>query len=72
MISPHSIDELIWHMPGVAREAQNEWVRGFAISILRFSKRKAWEPSVKQEALMRRLVAERSTHQDDFEVIEDE
>ncbi|WP_111431026.1 hypothetical protein [Rhodobacteraceae bacterium DSL-40] len=64
-----TIEELtdFW-MPKVAR-AGNGWASGFARSIIRQSKRPAWEPSRKQLAMMRRLVSEMTAHED-FELIE--
>ena len=38
--------------------AASKWTRGFAKSVLRQSRRRGWEPTPKQLAMMRRLVAE--------------
>ncbi len=71
---PHTLEELIWHMGNIVRGTKNKWERGFAASILRASKKSTWTPSAKQEALMRRLVADRSLEwegEDDVILIED-
>lgn len=57
-LAPHKVEELLFHMPTVARVATSDWAKGFAQSIARQSRRRGWHPSPKQEALMRRLVAE--------------
>ncbi len=56
-MNPHSIDELLFHMPTVASKG-DRWAREFASSVLKQSRRRKWQPSPKQEALMRRLVGE--------------
>ena len=60
------IDELLHHMPAVARDADNTWAANFARSILGQAKRPGWTPSPKQEALMQGLVSELFTHTDDI------
>ncbi|WOI55140.1 hypothetical protein [Palleronia sp. LCG004] len=57
-MTERTLDELLYHMPTVQRHASNEWVRGFAASIVRQSRRRNWNPSDKQMGTMRRLVAE--------------
>lgn len=56
--TPDEIERLLHHMPTVAALAENEWAKTFATSILRQSRRRGWRPSPKQEAMMRRLVAD--------------
>ena len=58
MIRPHSLEELLFHMPTVERQAESTWAKSFAASVRKQSRRPRWKPSPKQEALMRRLVAE--------------
>ncbi|RIA00039.1 hypothetical protein ACN9JG_00095 [Cereibacter azotoformans] len=60
------LDELLtFRWPLVMRRVMagscDEWLRGFVRSIAKHSKRRTWRPSPKQEALMRRLVAELGT-----------
>ncbi len=60
-----SIEEALFHMPAVARLATNEWAKGFAESIVRQSRRRGWQPSAKQLALMQKMAAELFTRRDD-------
>jgi hypothetical protein len=60
-----SIEEVLHHMPTVAKLATNEWAQGFAESIVRQSRRRGWRPSAKQQALMQRMVNELFSHRDD-------
>ena len=62
MNGPHSVEELIFHMPTVERLAADEWTRSFAASVRRQSRRRNWRPSPKQLGMMRRLVSEMFTH----------
>lgn len=77
MNSPHrSVEELLHHMPAVHHAADSSWAKGFAASIVKQSRRRNWNPSPKQVALMRRLVSDLFAHVsspggDDFRVIED-
>jgi len=57
-MTPHSTDELLHHMPTVARSAENNWAANFARSILRQSRRRGWKPSPKQSDIMRALVSD--------------
>lgn len=57
MIAPRNLDELLFHMPTVARLG-NGWAAGFARSILRQSRRRGWRPSEKQRAVMASLVSD--------------
>jgi hypothetical protein len=59
------IEELIWHMPAVSKMATDEWAKSFAESIVRQSRRRGWQPSAKQLALMHRMVSELFTRRDD-------
>ncbi|PTV93507.1 hypothetical protein C8J27_11520 [Rhodobacter aestuarii] len=52
------LEELLWSWPSVIRHAQDGWARGFALSIAKQSRRKNWQPSVKQLEIMQRMVAE--------------
>ncbi len=63
------IEELIWHMPTVAKLATNEWAKSFAESIVRQSRRRGWQPSAKQLALMQRMVGELFTRRDDGDAL---
>ena len=67
------LDHLIDLMPTVRREAQNEWAKSFAGSIMRQAKRPSWRPSPKQEAIMHRLADDLFTEADagDVELIEE-
>lgn len=56
MPSARSVDELLHHWPAVVRAAENDWSRSFATSIARQSRRRGWEPSPKQAAIMREMV----------------
>jgi hypothetical protein len=55
---PSNVDELLFHMPTVARAAKSGWAKDFAGSVLRQSRRRGWQPSEKQLAVMRKLVGE--------------
>ena len=67
----HTIEELIFHMPAIARGKGDEWVKGFAASIMKQSKWRNWKPSPKQAEIMRRLVSELFTETDEMELIEE-
>lgn len=41
-----------------AKQQDDEWLKGFVLSIAGKGKRKKWLPSGRQERLMRRLIAE--------------
>ncbi len=70
--SNDEIERLIYHMPTVARRADDEWAAGFAKSVIGQSRRKRWRPSKKQIAIMRELVSDlfRQEQEDDFSLIE--
>ncbi|WP_421906758.1 hypothetical protein [Mameliella sp.] len=68
------LERLLHYMPTIAREATNEWAKGFAGSVLRQSRRRGWEPSPKQLSMMRRLVSDLFAHgydEGEIDVIED-
>lgn len=57
------LDEIMTlHWPRIVRhvmaDGSDEWLKGFVRSIAHHAKRSSWTPSVKQEAIMRRLMAE--------------
>ncbi len=56
--TPDEIERLLHHMPTVASLAENEWAKGFALSVTRQSRRRGWAPSQKQLGIMRGLVAD--------------
>ncbi len=56
--SPDEIERLIFHMPTVASLAENDWAKGFALSVTRQARRRGWMPSQKQLGIMRGLVAD--------------
>lgn len=59
------LDEIIIHRwPLVMRSVEagtDEWLKGFVRSIARHAKRASWEPTDRQEQIMRRLVSEQGT-----------
>jgi len=74
-VNPYEVERLLHHMPAVAASAQNDFARGFAVSVSRQSRRKGWWPSPKQLPVMRSLVSDLFAHngQDDggdFDLIE--
>jgi len=62
-VTSAEIERLLWHMPTVATRASNAWARDFALSIKRQANRKGWKPSPKQLAMMRSMVSELFTHE---------
>ncbi len=56
--TPSEIERLIHHMPAVADNAQSTWACGFARSVQKQARRKNWNPSTKQLAVMQKLVAD--------------
>lgn len=52
------VDQLLFRWRRVIADAEDEWTRGFALSIQRARKRSGWTPSTRQLSVMRRLVAE--------------
>lgn len=57
-MSGSELERLLHHMKTVRGTATDAWVRNFAGSILRQSRKATWRPSEKQIAMMRRLVVE--------------
>ena len=64
-----STEELLWHMPTVHRMARDEWAKNFAESVLKQARRRGWRPSVKQLAMMQRMVSELFTRRDDGDAL---
>lgn len=73
-MTSRTVEELLYHMPTVARLAESDWARVFAQSILRQRKRRNWRPSPKQLSVMHALVSDLfacgSNEGGDFDVIE--
>lgn len=69
-MSIRNVEELIFHMGAVHRQAENGWAKNFAASILKQAKRRNWRPSPKQIGIMRKLVSELFSEPDEIEVIE--
>ncbi|MBR9763862.1 MAG: hypothetical protein GYB53_10140 [Rhodobacteraceae bacterium] len=70
------LDEIMTlRWPAVVRQVMadgsDEWLKGFVRSIARQGKRKSWVPTPRQVSLMRRLVAELSVPEPEFNLIED-
>lgn len=53
-----NLEELLFHMPTVARLARTEWAKGFALSVVKQSHRRNWTPTAKQYALIRQMVSD--------------
>lgn len=53
-----SIEELLFHMPWLSRNAPTAWERSFADGIAKNGRRRNWRPSPKQVAVMERLVSD--------------
>tara|TARA_R110002020_G_scaffold98621_1_gene234562 strand:- start:2588 stop:2848 length:261 start_codon:yes stop_codon:yes gene_type:complete len=72
--TPAEIERLLHHMPVVAQMAQNTWAKDFAQSVTKQSRRKNWNPSLKQLSVMRGLVTDLFTRasddMEDFDPIE--
>ena len=68
MTSPAELERLLHHLPAIAGGDENEWVTGFARSILRHAKRPGWRPSTKQMSMMRRLVSDLFARGDEGEL----
>ena len=68
----HTLDELFWHIDCIAQLADAPaWDRHFALDMARLARRRNWKPSPKQEATMRRIVADRfEADHADFAVID--
>ena len=73
-LAPRNIEELLFHMPTVAKTASSDWAKGFALSVVQQSRRRGWKPSDKQVAIMRTMVSElftvRRSDDDDLSLIE--
>ncbi|MEP0455856.1 MAG: hypothetical protein ABJD57_23625 [Roseibium sp.] len=55
--SAAEVERLLHHLPTVAQLAEEAWVKGFALSVLKQSRRRGWTPSPKQLPVMRGLVS---------------
>lgn len=56
---PHSLEELLWWAERLAcRGDLSKWERGFCQGIAAKSRRRNWRPTAKQEAALRRIVAD--------------
>lgn len=62
--------ELIDAMVEVANAAENKWPRQFAHSIIKQANRKTWRPSVKQRAMMQRMVKQLTPYSEGFDLID--
>ena len=51
------IERLLHHLPTVAKLTKETWAKGFALSVLKQSRRRGWTPSPKQLPVMRGLVS---------------
>lgn len=74
-LPPRNVDELLFHMPTVAKTASTDWAKGFALSVIRQSRQHGWHRSDKQVAMMRKMVSELFTarafeNDDDLSLIE--
>ena len=74
-MTERELDELLtFRWPIVVRRVMadgDEWTRGFVRSIARNGKKPSWQPSRRQEQIMRRLVSELGTGADqEIDVIE--
>ncbi len=58
MIGTRPIEELLFHMKTIARQASSEWEANFARSVLRQAKKPTWNPSEKQLWTMQRMVSD--------------
>ena len=69
------IERLLHHLPTVAQLAEETWAKGFALSVLKQSRRQGWPPTPKQLPVMRGLVSALFTRTEDgaenIQVIED-
>jgi len=52
------VERVLWSWPRVVEAAENDWAKGFALSIAKQSRRRGWRPSPKQLALMKNMVAQ--------------
>ncbi|KZX99568.1 MULTISPECIES: hypothetical protein [unclassified Sulfitobacter] len=50
------VERLLHHLPTVAQWSEETWAKGFALSVLKQSRRRGWTPSAKQLPVMRQLV----------------
>ena len=58
-------EDCLFHWKRVVTSASEEWAKGFAKSIMRQSRRRGWQPTPKQLALMRTMVADLFADHDD-------
>lgn len=69
-----STEELLFHWSAVVKQATNAWAKDFAASIAKQSRRRGWNPTPKQAALMQSMVSDLFLHsdqgEDDFSLIE--
>lgn len=70
MTAERTVDECLYWLPTVVKTAPDGWAQGFAKSILGQSRRRNWKPTLKQLAMMRRMVAELFAQDDDPVLIE--
>ncbi len=71
-LSGPEIERLLFHWPRVVEVAPLGWSRDFALSIAGQSRRRGWKPTVKQGAMMRRMVSDLFAYRDDDDLIEEE
>lgn len=64
-VCPSEVERLLHHMPTVAERAESDWVKGFAHSVLRQSRRRGWFPSQRQVSMMSGLVTDLFINGDD-------
>lgn len=67
-MSDRNTEHLLHHWRAVIGAAPEGFPRDFALSIQKARRRPGWNPSPKQEAIMRQMVAELFTHADSGEV----
>ncbi len=71
ILAPRNIEELLFHMPTVAKTAGTDWAKGFALSVIGQSRRRNWRPTDKQVAMMRTMVSELFTMARAYEADDD-
>ncbi len=62
---PTDVERLLHHMPTIAEQTESDWVKGFAQSIIRQSRRRGWFPTQKQLSMMSGLVTDLFVNGDD-------
>lgn len=55
-MNPDEVERALFHLRAIAGQEANSFASAFARSVLKQSKRKAWQPSPAQERVMRDLV----------------